>query len=167
MSAFMRVLTFYLARAVGVVLALLLAALVALATLETVAWALFEVSWPQTSEISGLLLVWFGFLGAAYGIHGRVHLGVEIVIRRLPRPWRDGVLRLASALVALFGVLVAFYGAALTSRVGNTLPATGLSAAVQYFPAVVAGALMAVFALEEVLTGPDQAPPAEDRDASP
>ncbi len=149
----MRVFATYLARAIGVVLAALLATLVMLAATETMAWALFEVSWAQTSEISGLLLVWFGLLGAAYGIHGRVHLGVEIFTRRLPAGWRSGVARLAALVVAAFGGLVAVYGGELAARVTNTLPATGLSASVQYFPAVVAGALMVFFALNEAIYG--------------
>ncbi len=149
----MRAVASYLSRAVGVLLAVLLASLVALAAVETAAWALFEVSWPETSEISGLLLVWFGLLGAAHGIHGRVHLGVEIVTRRLPAAWQSVVARLAALLVAVFGGLLAVYGAKLAARVTNTLPATGMSASVQYFPAVIAGGLMVFFALHEAMHG--------------
>ncbi len=165
----MRLLTFHLGRAVGAMLAALLAVLVLLAAGETAAWALFEVSWAQASEIEGVLLIWFGLLGAAYGIHTRIHLGVEIVTRRLPAPARSFLGRLAAALVAAFGVLLAVYGAKLAATVTNTLPATGMSAAVQYFPAVVCGALMAVFAGEELILGaplPDapDAPAPDDAD---
>ncbi len=156
----MRILTLQLAKAVGALLALLLALLVLLAAVETAAWALFEVSWAETSEIEGVLLIWFGLLGAVYGIHHRVHLGVEVVTRRLPPAVRSALGRLASALVAVFGALLAVQGARLAASVTNTLPATGMSASVQYFPAVVCGVLIAVFAVEELIYGPESPPAA-------
>lgn len=162
----MRHLTFHLGRAVGAMLAAILAILVLLAATETAAWALFEVSWAEASEIEGVLLIWFGLLGAVYGIHTRIHLGVEIVTRRLPPAIRSVLGRLASGLVAVFGGLLAIYGAKLAATVSNTLPATGMSASVQYFPAVVCGALMAVFAGEELIRGATEPgaaqPPARD-----
>ncbi len=152
----MRTFSFHLSRAVGTVLAVILALLVLLAAVETAAWALFEVSWPETSEISGILLIWFGLLGAAYGIRARVHLGVEILTRRLPPRARSILGRVAASLVAVFGALLAVYGAKLAASVTNTLPATGMSASVQYFPAVVCGALMVFFATCEAIYGPGE-----------
>lgn len=132
---------------------MILALLVLLAAAETAAWALFEVSWAETSEISGVLLIWFGLLGAAYGIHTRVHLGVELLTRRLPPRLQSLLGRVSAALVAAFGTLLAVYGAKLTASVTNTLPATGWSSSVQYFPAIVSGALMAFFAACEAIYG--------------
>lgn len=153
----MQALASQVARAIGALLALILGALVALAAAETLAWAVFEISWAAATEIQGLLLVWFGLLGTVYGIHTRVHLGVELVTRRLPPPWRAAVERLASLLVAIFGGLLAVYGVQLVSRITNTLPATGLSAAVQYFPTVVCGALLVFFAMVQAISGaPEQ-----------
>ena len=149
----MRTFSLHLFHAAGATLAVILALLVLLAAVETAAWALFEISWPETSEISGVLLIWFGLLGAAYGIRARVHLGVEILTRRLPLRPREALGRVASALVAAFGALLAIYGAKLAMSVTNTLPATGMSASVQYFPAVVCGVLMAFFAAEEAFFG--------------
>ena len=149
----MRTLSLHLSRATGALLAAILALLVLLAAVETGAWALFEASWPEISEVSGVLLSWFGLLGAAWGIHQRVHLGVEVLTRRLPARLKSILGRLAAALVAAFGALLAGYGAKLATTVTNTLPATGLSASAQYFPAVVCGALMALFAIEEAIYG--------------
>ena len=87
----MRMFSESLARAVGALLATLLALLVLLSTAETLAWTFFEVSWPETSEIEGILLIWFALLGAVYGVERRIHLGVEILTRRLPEKLRDGL----------------------------------------------------------------------------
>lgn len=152
-----------LARALGVLLALILATLVAIATAETVAWTFFEVSWAAAAEIEGLLLIWFGLVGAAWGIHHRIHIGVELVVRRLPAAARALLSRVAAALVAIFGGLLGFHGAKLAGQVSNTLPATGLPASVQYFPAAAAGLLIVVFALEELILGAQA--PGDDSDA--
>ncbi len=166
----MRSLSLQLSRAVGAALAVILALLVLLAAVETAAWSLFEVSWAETSEIAGVLLIWFGLLGAAYGIHARVHLGVEALTRRLPERLRSALERVSAALVAVFGALLAGYGAKLAATVTNTLPATGMSASVQYFPAVVCGALIAFFAALEAILGVPGRPAGDDaaeRDGAP
>ncbi|MCP3958236.1 MAG: TRAP transporter small permease subunit [bacterium] len=150
----MRTFCTQLARAVGTVLAAILALLVVLAAGETVAWALFEISWASGSEIQGVLLIWFALLGAVYGIHHRTHLGVEILTRLAPPRLRSVLGRLAALLVAIFGALLSFYGAKLALSVTNTLPATGMSASVQYFPAAFCGLLMVVFGACELIHGP-------------
>lgn len=154
----MRRLTDSLARAAGVLLALLLAALVAIATAETVAWTLLEVSWAAAEEVEGILLIWFGLLGAAWGIHQRIHLGVEVLTRRLPPAVQAFLGRAAAALILAFGALLAGYGFALSRTVTNTLPATGLAASVQYFPAIVCGVLIGFFALGELIDGAPRGP---------
>ena len=60
--------------------------------------------------------------------------------------------------MALFGGLLAVYGTRLTLAVTNTLPATGLPASVQYFPAAVCGVLMVFFAVSEMIFGAPEAP---------
>lgn len=135
-----------LGRALAGTVATVLALLVALAATETAAWMLAERSWPQLAEIQGLLLVWLTFLTAAWGVEAGLHLGMELLVRRLPPVARRWVEGLVAVLVALFGALCAFYGARLASSVVNTLPATGWSAAWQYIPAVVGGALIALLA---------------------
>jgi len=140
----------HLARLVDFLLPATLALLVGLAAVETLAWGFLEISWPQLSEINSLLMVAFGLLGAAQGVQRHQHLGVEILTRRLPQGWQGAARSMASALVTLFGLLLAVYGIALAGRVHNTLPATGLSSAWQYLPAALGGTLIALFAGAQV-----------------
>ena len=136
-----------LGRALAGAVATVLGLLVSLAATETAAWVLAELSWPQLAEIQGLLLVWLTFLTAAWGVQGGLHLGMELLVRRLPLGPRRWVDRLVAVLVAVFGALCAYYGTRLAASVVNTLPATGWSAAWQYLPAVLGGALIALLAL--------------------
>lgn len=147
----MRRLCSFLSRLLGVALAGLLALLVLVAGAETLAWTFFELSSPAAAEVSGLLLVWLVLLSAAYGVGERLHLAVEALARRLPPRLHAALGRLAAALVALFGLLLAVFAARLAAGVTNTLPATGLRASVQYLPAIAGGALIALFALAELL----------------
>ena len=143
-----------LGRALATASAGLLALLVALAAVETGAWLLAERSWPQLAEIQGLLLVWLTFLTAAWGVQAGLHLGMELLVARLPAGPRRAAEGLAGLLVAGFGLLCAAYGARLAGSVVNTLPATGWSAAWQYIPAVVGGAMIALLSLLRLAGGP-------------
>lgn len=106
---------------------------------------------PWAEEVQSVLLVWFGFLAAAAGVHRGLHLGVDWLDRRLPPPARRWTRRTAGALVGLFGCLVAYNGAALAAAVRNRLPATGWSAAVGYLPAAVGGGLIVLFAVAGIV----------------
>lgn len=158
----MNVVSRLLARGVEAALVLLLAALVLLIGFETVAWAALAVSIPQAGEIQGLLSIWFGFLGAVYGVQQGFHLSMELLARRLPPTPRRLVGRLAAAAVASFGVLLIRYGWELTGSVFNTLPATGWPASVQYLPSWVSGVALCWFAGERLVRG-DRPAAAEGR----
>ncbi len=143
----------------------LLAALVVIATLDLATWLLLDRSWAEVEEIQGILMVWFGLLGAAYALAEGLHLAVDVVVGRLPAALRRWVARGASAAVAAFGVLTAVYATRLASSVTNTLPATGWSASLEYLPAVVAGALIAVIGCEQAVwpeSGPSTDPAAPE-----
>jgi TRAP-type C4-dicarboxylate transport system permease small subunit len=142
-----------LGRALAAASAAVLAVLVTLSATETAAWLVAAMSWPQLAEIQGLLLVWLTFLTAAWGVHGGLHLGMELVVRRLSPVTRRWAERTAAVLEALFGGLCAWHGARLASSVVNTLPATGWSAAWQYLPAVAGGALIVLAARPRLATG--------------
>ena len=146
-----------LGRLLAAAAATLVAALAVLAAAETAAWVVLELSWPELVEIQAILLVWLTFLTAAWGVQAGLHLGMELLVRRLPAAPRRWVDRLAAVLVAIFGGLCAYYGARLAASVVNTLPATGWSAASQYLPAAVGGSLIALLALLQLAGGGRQA----------
>ncbi|MDH3743980.1 MAG: TRAP transporter small permease subunit [Acidobacteriota bacterium] len=146
-------LTQRIARGLEVVLMWLLGALAILTAFELGSWLLAGRSFPQLEEVQGLLMIWFGLLAAAHCLSERLHLSLELVVRRLPRIWRARSARLAALLVAVFGALLGFHAVRLVAAVDNVLPATGWSASLQYVPAIVGGFLIFVFALEQALGG--------------
>ena len=104
-------------------------------------------------ELQGILVVWLAMLAAAYCLAEGLHLAVEVVARRLPAWSQPVVARLPGAACALFGLLLAAFGAQLVAAVDNTLPGTGWSASLHYQPALVAGLLIAGVGWRQALTG--------------
>jgi C4-dicarboxylate transporter DctQ subunit len=70
----------------------------------------FNFSWAQ--ELCIYMFVWMAKFGAAYGVRSGIHVGVDVLVNRLPTDWRKK------------GVLIAIIcGAVFTSIIG-TLGAT-------------------------------------------
>lgn len=141
----------WIRRGLESVLAWLLAALVLLTTFELLVWVFLQRSFAALEEIQGLMMIWFGALAAAYCLEQGLHLSLEFVVRSLPDRWRRGVHRFAAGLVAFFGGLLAYFAVRLVRAVDNTLPATGWSAATQYVPMIVAGPLIFLFGLLQLI----------------
>lgn len=107
-------------------------------------------SWTEAGAI--MLVTWFVFLGAAVGVRENFHMGFDVLLYLLPssaKPW----LRTISD-IAVFGFAfgMVWYGGELTIRYWSTrIPVLGLPTSFTYFPIVVSGFLMCLFALERML----------------
>lgn len=107
-------------------------------------------SWTEAGAI--MLVTWFVFLGAAVGVRENFHMGFDVLLYLLPpsaKPW----LRTISD-IAVFGFAfgMVWYGGELAIRYWSTrIPVLGLPTSFTYFPIVVSGFLMCLFALERVL----------------
>lgn len=122
-----------------------------------VAWQVFcryilndSPSWTEPGSV--MLMSWFIFLGAAVGVRENTHLGFDVLLYVLPKGGKR-VLRMISDIVILaFGVGMIWYGSQLVSLTWNTtLPSLGISGAYDYFPVVVGGVLIVLFALERTV----------------
>jgi len=107
-------------------------------------------SWTEAGAI--MLVTWFVFLGAAVGVRENFHMGFDVLLYLLPssaKPW----LRTISD-IAVFGFAfgMVWYGGELAIRYWSTrIPVLGLPTSFTYFPIVVSGFLMCLFALERML----------------
>lgn len=107
---------------------------------------------PSWSEpLSLFLMSWFILLGAAVGVRESGHLGLDIVRYAMPKPIQRGMDLLSMALVAIFGAFMAYYGVMLASGTWTaTIPVLGWPGGVDFFPLIVGGSLIAIFALERL-----------------
>ena len=73
-------------------------------------WLLtINMSWAQ--ELCIYMFVWMAKFGAAYGVRSGIHVGVDVIVNRLPDTWRTKCVILGIAGGALFPGLIGTLGA--------------------------------------------------------
>ncbi len=139
----------------GVTDALTMTALVAM--VASISWQVFcryvlEFTPSWSSETALLLLAWLALLGIAKGVRDHSHIVLGVIVDRLPAVARAVVLRLAPALMLLFGVYLVVQGAEFTRLMASsTLPATGLPTSVRYAAMPVSGVLITLYSALQLL----------------
>lgn len=107
-------------------------------------------SWTEAGSI--MIMTWFIFLGAAVGVRENFHMGFDVLLYVLPpsaKPWLRAISDIAVFCFA-FGMI--YYGSELAIRYWSTrIPVLGLPTSFTYFPIVISGALMCLFAAERIL----------------
>ena len=107
-------------------------------------------TWAETSAI--LLVLYVTMLGVAVGVHDAGHIGLESFLVLAPEWLRLKLEILIHALVLLFGLVMAWQCGILAESVWEyKLPTLGISEAFRYLPAVLAGALIALFSFEHIV----------------
>lgn len=136
-----------LCRGLEYLIAAALAAMVVLVFGNVVMRYLFNSGIMVSEELSRWLFLWGTFLGAVVALHERAHLGMDLVLDKLPAAARRGCLVLAH-LGMLAIVIMLFRGAWEQVKINwdVTAPTTGWSMAIVHASAAVF-ALLAVLVL--------------------
>lgn len=124
----------------------------AIISYQVVARYFFNASPAWSERLSLLLLGYLVFFGAAVGVHERFHIRID-ALRNAVSPklakWFDIV---ASSAVALAGLVMLYAGWQLTTTLwAFDIPALGLPRGLALLPLPVSGALIALFALDQVI----------------
>ena len=91
-------------------------------------------------QVSLLLVVYIGFLGAAVGVHKKTHLGVSVFREMSPKPVRRIFDFLSYSILAGFGLIMTIYGYKLTVFKWTTMiPLIHVSEGVRSLPIVLCG----------------------------
>lgn len=104
-------------------------------------------------EVSITLMIWFVFLGIILGLEEDLHIGITMLVSKLPPKWQHVLRVFVHGLILLLAFLFVYYGYNLTSRImdfGTVLTATRWPAAIHYFAVPVAGVMMAFVALGKI-----------------
>jgi TRAP-type C4-dicarboxylate transport system permease small subunit len=105
-----------LRRGLGLVLAILLAAIAAICFLEVILRYVFLASLSWYDEFVGYLLVWLTFLGAVDAqAHGN-HIGISNLVEAMPERFRKGAKLSSHAVLIGIHVVLLLYGAQLAFR---------------------------------------------------
>lgn len=110
-----------------------------------------------TEEVSRWLFIWGTFLGAVVALREHGHLGVDMMVSKLP-PAGKKICLVASHFLMLLIVGLLFKGGLEQTRLNwdVTAPTTGISMAVIHIPSLVFSVLAAVillFDLLKIITG--------------
>jgi TRAP-type C4-dicarboxylate transport system permease small subunit len=108
---------------------------------------------PTWAENLALVLVLYvTLIAAAVGVRDAGHIGMESLLVLLPERLRDRLEIVIHALVAMFGVAMAYNGWILGKSVMSYKIANlGLSEAVRYVPLSLSGVLIVLFSIEHIV----------------
>jgi len=70
----------------------------------------------QSDEVSRYSFIWLCFIGSASALHGGEHIGVDLVVKRLPEKMGRSILALTNLAMAGLTALFACYGFAMALR---------------------------------------------------
>ena len=103
-------------------------------------------------QVSLLLIVYIGFLGASVGIHKKTHLGVAVFREISPKPVQK-VFELAThILLAGFGLIMTVYGYKLTAFKWVTkIPLINVSEGLRSLPIVLSGIFIFLFSIGHLI----------------
>jgi TRAP-type C4-dicarboxylate transport system permease small subunit len=104
-----------------------------------------------SEEVSRYLFIWLTFLGAIVAVHQHEHLGVDTLVRQLPRKGRLACV-VASELLMLVAVALLFWGSWKQTLInmGTKSPVSQVPLALIYIAGLVASALMGVLILSKL-----------------
>lgn len=91
-------------------LALMLVGMTSVTFAQVVARYVFNYSFVWAMELTGVFFAWLIFIGASYGVRVSAHIGIDALVRALPRRIAHGVALLASGLCVLYSCVLAFGG---------------------------------------------------------
>ncbi|MBY5766982.1 TRAP transporter small permease [Rhizobium leguminosarum] len=122
---------------------LLLAAMVVMVFGNAAGRYLFNTGLAASEELSRLAFVWLVFLGAVIGVRERTHVGVDMLLLRLPR-WGKLACLVFCNLLILYALWLLAEGSWLQTLVGlnSHSPVTGVPLAAFALAALVAAVLM-------------------------
>jgi TRAP-type C4-dicarboxylate transport system permease small subunit len=149
MEKFLRILD----RVLEVFAVVALAIMLSLTVFQVLLRYLFNKPTSWSEEITLFILVWFGYISMAIGVRKDSHISLEFIYDRFG-PKGKRILDVGRYLLLLvLSVMMSIYAFPMIS-IGNTntMPATQISRAVLYAPALVGGLLMTLFSLVNLIT---------------
>ena len=133
------------------VLIVLMVAMVAAVSWQVISRYVFSSPSSWTEEVARFLMIWIGVLGAAYAFRTGVHLGLDILPKKLTGRSAELLKQFTAAVVVLFSVTVLVIGGgslvSLTWELRQYSAVLGLPIALVYSVIPTAGVLICIYAI--------------------
>lgn len=103
-------------------------------------------------QVSLLLIVYIGFLGASVGIHKKTHLGVAVFRELSPKPVQRLFEFITHLLLAGFGLVMTIYGYHLTVfKWATEIPLLNVTEGLRSLPVVLSGVFIFLFSIGHLI----------------
>lgn len=113
---------------------------------------LIKIPFPWSEELARYLMIWMGMLGAFVALREERHIGVSLLVEKLPEAVGSKVMVMVQVATMAFLVIVARYGFSLAMFNSTQLsPAMQVSMALPYMAIPVGSSLMTLELLAGVL----------------
>jgi TRAP-type C4-dicarboxylate transport system permease small subunit len=136
------------------VLIALMVALVAAVSWQVISRYVFSSPSSWTEEVARFLMIWIGLLGASYAFRTRVHLGLDLLPKKLTGRSAEMLKLFTLAVIVLFSVTVLIVGGGnlvtLTWELRQYSAVLGLPIAFVYSVIPTAGILICLYAVVAV-----------------
>ena len=103
-------------------------------------------------QVSLLLIVYIGFIGASIGVHRKTHLGVSVFREMSPQPVRRIFDFLTHLILGGFGLLMGVYGFKLTRfKWSAEIPLIRISEGWRSLPIMLSGILILLYSIGHLI----------------
>ena len=139
-------------RALEFLLVTFVAAMTVVVAFEIFSRQFFDRSWSWAEETARFLLVFTGILGGSYCVKRGSHLGIDALVRILPRRLRLVVELFTTLLILAFSLLVLVWGGLLLRATNGDQSASAvrISFSLLYLVFPLAGLLNSAYCLERL-----------------
>ena len=136
------------------VLIVLMAAMVAAVSWQVISRYVFSSPSSWTEEVARFLMIWIGVLGSSYAFRTGVHLGLDILPKKLTGRSAELLKQFTAFVVVLFSVTVLIVGGgslvSLTWELRQYSAVLGLPIAFVYSVIPMTGVLICIYAIAAV-----------------
>ncbi|MCM3630443.1 TRAP transporter small permease [Paenibacillus glycanilyticus] len=126
--------------------------MIIIVTVQVFTRKVFSFVFHSSEEITMLLMVWFSFLGIAFGFREHLHMGIDSFTSKLPKAVNLVLDKLIGAAIFAFGVYLVYYGWDFTKLMSESeLPATGWPNSLLYLVMPITGVLVCIYAILQLI----------------
>lgn len=121
-------------------------------TVQVFTRKVFSFVFHSSEEITMLLMVWFSFLGIAFGFREHLHMGMDSFTSKLPKGFNLVLDKIIGITILAFGIYLIYYGWDFTKLMSESeLPATGWPNSLLYLVMPITGVLVCLYAVLQLI----------------
>lgn len=139
-------------RVVEMLCSLLLVVMIFLVVIQVVFRYVLHAPISWSEEVAIFMLIWFGLLSVATAVYRHEHIAISAIYDHLSKKWQYILSIAVQLLILVFSLNIMLNSTLLVSLVGTEiLPASGILRSYLYLAPLVAGALMVINSIANIL----------------